>query len=260
MSFAGAAMIVGGLRTTEWRGSMREVHRDTDDEFDALFFTDPAQCFYLQDPDYHWQGIAYYRNLIEKYSTHYQRIVLIGASLGGSMVCMCADLANVSIAFNPILDPVLLGLPWRLMGAYCPARQAEVIRNQVHSTMEKINTNKTDRNCALHIHWSKLSKADQRQAHRIIGGGKHNKPRQTECLTSALDFNINDTNMRSRSGVHIWFHNHKQHILAMQLKRNNQLIPLLKRHLAAISIGLYTLSHQLEEKQRQDSVVINIAL
>ncbi|CAF0735281.1 unnamed protein product [Rotaria sordida] len=260
MSFAGAAMVVGGVRTTEWRGSMREIHRDTNDEFDALFFTDPAQCFYLQDPDYQWEGLTYYRNLIKLYGTLYQRVILIGASLGGSMVCMCADLATVSIAFNPILDPVLLGLHWRIMGAFCPARQAEVVRNQVHNTMEKINTNKNDHNCVLHIHWSQLSKADQRQAHGVIGGGKHSKPIQTECLTSVLDFDIDNANMSTSSGVHIWFHRSKEHILAMQLKRTNQLIPMLKRHLTATSIGLNTISHILDEKQRQDLVIINISL
>ncbi|CAF1155783.1 unnamed protein product [Rotaria sordida] len=258
ISFAGAAMMVYGVRTTEWRGSMKEVHHDTNDEFDALFFTDPAQCFYLQDPNYQWQGLTYYRDLIKLYSTLYQRIILIGASLGGSMVCMCADLATLSIAFNPIVDPVLLGLPWRFMGAYCPVRQAEVVRNQVHNTMEKINTNKTSHNCALHIHWSQLSKSDQRQAHQIVGGGKHNKPKQTECLTSVLDFDINDANMNSRSGVHIWFHKYKEHALALALKRTHQLIPLLRRHTGATSLGLNTISHKLDEKQPQDSVIVNM--
>ena len=163
------------------------------DEFDALFLTDPAQCFYLQDPNYNWQGLTYYRNLVQLYSTLYQRVILIGASLGGSMVCMCADLATLSIAFNPILDPVLLGLPWRIMGAFCPARQAKVIREQVQINMEEITANKTSHNCVLHIHWSQLSAADQRQAHRVVGGGKHQKPRQTKCVTSVLDFDIRST-------------------------------------------------------------------
>jgi hypothetical protein len=260
MSFAGAAMIVGGVRTTEWRGSMKELHRGVNDQFDALFLTDPAQCFYLQDPDYHWQGLTYYRNLVELYSTLYERVILIGASLGGSMVCMCADLATLSIAFNPILDPTLLGLPWRFMGAYCPAGQAQVIRDQVRINMEKINAKKMDHNCALHIHWSQLSPADQRQAHRIVGGGKDKKPRQTKCLTSVLDFDVNHPDTSSKSGVHIWFHNCPRHALAMHLKRTDQLIPLLRRHLAATSISFTTISNQLEAKQRKDSYIVNLPL
>jgi hypothetical protein len=95
MSFAGAAMIVGGVQTTEWRGSISHLHSNTDNQYDTLFLTDPAQCFYLQDPNYQWQGLIYYRNLVEIYSRLYQRVILIGASLGGSMVCMCADLATI---------------------------------------------------------------------------------------------------------------------------------------------------------------------
>lgn len=260
MSFAGAAMIVGGVRTTEWRGSMRELHRDTNDQFDAIFFTDPAQCFYLQDPNYHWEGLTYYRNLVQKYSTLYARVILLGASLGGSMVCMCADLATLSIAFNPILDPTLLGLPWRVMGAFCPGRQAQVIREQVQVNMEKIHGGKTNPNCALHIHWSQLSAPDQRQARRVVGGGKQEKPRQINCLTSVLDFDLNEPDLSSASGVHIWFHNCSRHALAMHLKRTDELIPLLKRHLAATTIEYSTISSQIDEKQQQNSYVIDLPL
>ncbi|UJR27744.1 hypothetical protein I4U23_009019 [Adineta vaga] len=246
MSFAGAAMIVGGVRTTEWRGSMKQCHSDTDDQFDALFLTDPSQCFYLQDPDYKWQGLIYYRNLVQLYSTLYRRVILIGASLGGSMVCMCADLATLSIAFNPIIDPTLLGLPWRIMGAFCPSRQAKVIRDQVQTTMEIIAARKTA--------------PDQRQAHRIVGGGKYNKPRQTKSLTTVLDFDVHHPDISSSSGVHVWFHQCSRHALAMHLKRTDQLIPLLRRHLTASSIGLSSISNQLEEKQRQNSYIIEFPL
>ena len=260
MSFAGAAMIVGGVRTTEWRGSMKALHQDTNDEFDAIFLTDPAQCFYLQDPNYQWQGLTYYRNLVQLYTTLYKRVILIGASLGGSMVCMCADLATTSIAFNPILDPTLLGLPWRIMGAFCPARQAQVIRDQVQETMENIHEKKMNHKCVLHIHWSQLSAADQRQAHRIIGGGKYKNPLESKSLTSVLDYKVNHPEMSSASGVHIWFHPCAKHALAMYLKKTDQLIPLLRRHLAATSIGFTTLSSQIEEKQRQNSSIIELPL
>jgi hypothetical protein len=206
---------------------MNQLHQ----QFDALFLTDPAQCFYLQDPNYQWEGLIYYRNLVDIYSRLYQHVILIGASLGGTMVCMCADLATISIAFNPILDPTLLGLPWRFMGAYCPRQQAQVIRDQIQINMEKIKAKKCNHDCVLHIHWSQLSDSDQRQAHRIVGGGKHKKPRKIECLTSVLDFDINHPYMNSLTGVHIWLHQCSRHALAMYLKRTEQLIPLLKCHL-----------------------------
>ena len=255
MSFAGAAMIVGGIRTTEWRGSMHVVHRDTNEKFDAIFFTDPAQCFYLQDPNYQWEGLSYYRNLVKLYATLYKRVVLIGASLGGSMVCMCADLATISIAFNPILDPTLLGLPWRIMGAFCPARQAQVIRNQVQINMENINQKKVDHDCVLHIHWSGRSAPDLRQAYRVVGGGKKNKPPQTNAVTSVSNYNVQDSKMSRSSGVHIWFHQSSQHILAMYLKRSDQLIPLLRQHLPFTSLDNQTISSKIDRKQRQDSPV-----
>ncbi|CAF0807875.1 unnamed protein product [Adineta ricciae] len=257
MSFAGAAMIVGGVRTTEWRGSMHQLHKQSNDTFDALFLTDPAQCFYLQDPNYQWQGISYYRQLVETYMKLYQRVVLIGASLGGSMVCMCADLATVSIAFNPILDPTLLGLPWRIMGAYCPVAQARIIRERVQKTMEKIKTQDTIHNCVLHIHWSQLSAADQRQAHRIVGGGKKKQSRQTECLTSVADFDINNQAMSSPRGVHVWFHQCTRHALAMFLKRSNLLIPLLKNHL---QVATDDKSENISYTEERNSSIIEIPM
>jgi hypothetical protein len=255
MSFAGAAMIVGGVRTTEWRGSMSQLHFHTNNQFDALFLTDPAQCFYLQDPDYQWQGLTYYRNLVQLYSTIYQRVILIGASLGGSMVCMCADLATISIAFNPIIDPILLGLPWRIMGAYCPARQAQVIREQVQTNMEKINAKNIDHHCVLHIYWSQLTAADQRQAHGVVGGGKYKKIRHTKYITSVMDFDLKNEYMSSLAGVHIWFHQCARHALAMHLKRTGQLIPLLRCHLEATSKDFIDNSSQEDEQGQQSSVV-----
>ena len=224
MSFAGAAMIVGGVQTTEWRGSLKQLHKQDDDQFDVLFLTDPAQCFYLQDPEYQWQGLTYYRRLVETYSKLYQRVVLIGASLGGSMVCMCADLATISIAFNPILDPILLGLPWRLMGAYCSARQARVIRDQVRTTIEKITHHQIDHPCALHIHWSQRSAPDQRQARPFVQEKK-------VSVTSVMDFDLQQPFLQSTMGVHIWFHPSARHALARRLKRRRELIPLLRSHL-----------------------------
>ena len=253
ISFAGAAMIVGGVRTNEWRSSISQLHNNTNTQFDVLFLTDPAQCFYLQDPNYEWQGLIYYRNLVQMYSVLYQNVILIGASLGGSMVCMCADLATVSIAFNPILDPTLLGVPWRIMGAYCPVRQAQVVREQVQITMEKINSKTLGDHCVLHIHWSQLSAADQRQAHRIVGGGKQQNPRQTTCLTTILDFDINNEYINSSVGVHIWLHQCAQHTLAMYLQRNDQLISLLRRHLDSVLVDNIKNTSQ-EEGQLSDTI------
>lgn len=224
MSFAGAAMIVGGVQITEWRGTLQQLYNCSDDRCDILFLTDPAQCFYLQDPEYHWQGLTYYRRLVETYSKIYQRIILIGASLGGSMVCMCADLATVSIAFNPILDPILLGLPWRLMGAYCPVRQAQIIRDQVRKTIEKITHHHMNHSCVLHIHWSHLSAADRRQTRSILRG-------KSVSLTSTLNFDLQQPLLQSTTGVHVWFHPSARHALARRLKRRNELIPLLRSHL-----------------------------
>ena len=257
MSFAGAAMIVGGVRTTEWRGSMKELHGGRTDQFDALFFTDPAQCFYLQDPNYHWQGIAYYRHLVQLYSTLYERVILIGASLGGSMVCMCADLATLSIAFNPILDPTLLGLAWRLMGAFCPARQAQVVRDQVQATMEKIQA---EQRCVLHVHWSEASVSDQRQAYRITGGRDHDNSLPRKYLSSVSAFDVNDQRMSSTAGVHVWFHQCARHALAMHLKRAGQLIPLLRQHLTATSTDSKAIDSQREEKQRSAGSLLHKAL
>jgi hypothetical protein len=257
MSFAGAAMIVGGVRTTEWRGSISQVHDNTNNQFDVLFLTDPAQCFYLQDPNYRWQGLTYYRNLVETYSTLYQRVVLIGASLGGSMVCMCADIATISIAFNPILDPTLLGLPWRIMGAYCPLRQAQVIREQVEINMKKIKEKKMNHPCVLHIHWSRLAAADQRQAHRFIESGEQKKPGQTERIALVSDFNINHRYLSSPAGVYIWLHQCARHALAMHLKRTDQLIPLLRRHLETTAEDAI---ENASQEEIQQSNIVNIPL
>ncbi|CAF1015859.1 unnamed protein product [Didymodactylos carnosus] len=212
ISFAGGALLVGGFTFTEWKSTFTKF----DLRADTLFLTDPAQSFYLQDSTYSWQGLKYYRSLIQKYSILYKRVILIGASMGASMVCMCSDLATLSIAFNPILDPSLAPswFYYRTLQRY----PKTVILEQVQTNIDKIMSE--NQHSILHVHWSEKSPRDIVQSKLISN-------QNVIFFTDADKCN-------KRNGVYFWLHNCNTHGLPQHLKRRGILTQLLQHHLNAL--------------------------
>ncbi|CAF3625177.1 unnamed protein product [Rotaria sp. Silwood1] len=213
ISFAGGALLVGGFTFTEWKSTFTKF----DLQADTLFLTDPAQSFYLQDSTYSWQGLKYYRSLIQKYSKLYKRVIVIGASMGASMVCMCSDLATLSIAFNPILDPSLVPNVF-----YYRTRQRypkTIILKQVQTNIDKIMSE--NQQSILHVHWSQKSPGDIVQLKLI--------PNQNVIYFTDID------KCNKCKGVYFWLHNCSTHGLPQDLKRQGILTQILQHHLNALA-------------------------
>ncbi len=212
ISFAGGALLIGGFTFTEWKSTFTKF----DLQADTLFLTDPAQSFYLQDSTYSWKGLKYYRSLIQKYSKLYKRVILIGASMGASMVCMCSDLATLSIAFNPILYQALAPsvFYYRILHKY----PKTIILKQVQANIDKImNENQQS---ILHVQWSGESPDDVLQLKLISN--------QNVIYFTGVD------QCNKRKGVYFWLHNCNTHVLPQDLKRRGILTQILQHHLNAV--------------------------
>jgi hypothetical protein len=213
VSFAGGALLVGGFTFTEWKSTFTKF----DFQADTLFLTDPAQSFYLQDSTYSCQGLKYYRSLIEKYSKLYKRVILIGASMGASMVCMCSDLATISIAFNPILDPSLR--PSVFYSRTLQRYPKTIILKQVQTNIDKIISE--NQQSILHVHWSEKSPAD------IV---------QLKLISNQNTIYFTDVDKCSKpKGVYFWLHNCNTHVLPRYLKCQGILTQILQHHLNALA-------------------------
>ncbi|CAF3807776.1 unnamed protein product [Rotaria sp. Silwood1] len=213
ISFRAVAPILGGFTFTEWKSTLTKFNLQAD----TLFLIDPAQSFYLQDSTYSWQGLKYYRSLIEKYSKLYKHVIIIGTSMGASMVCMCSDLATLSIAFNPILDPSLLRgvFYYRTLQKYSKT----FILKQVQTNIDKImNENQQS---ILHVHWSEKSPNDIAQLKLISN--------QNIIYFTDVD------QCNKRKGVYFWLHNCNTHALPYDLKSRRILTQILQHHLNALA-------------------------
>eukprot|EP01112_Ceratiomyxa_fruticulosa_P007735 TRINITY_DN2002_c0_g1_i6.p1 TRINITY_DN2002_c0_g1~~TRINITY_DN2002_c0_g1_i6.p1 ORF type:complete len:168 (-),score=22.09 TRINITY_DN2002_c0_g1_i6:200-703(-) len=162
--------------------------------------------------------------------------------MGASMVCMCSDLANVSIAFNPFTSPVLnTSNPFqRLFLRYTiPPALHDICRIKIQSNIDFINKIKTadseqkyddddeTRPKILHVHWSSKSKEDYEQSMLVKG-------QQIQNFLDINDFE-NSPEMRSTSGVYFWFHDYDQHSLPRHLKSKNVLLRMLQAHLNVLN-------------------------
>ncbi|CAF0945839.1 unnamed protein product [Rotaria sordida] len=136
--------------------------------------------------------------------------------MGASMVCMCSDLATLSIAFNPILDPSLTSsvMYYRTLQRY----PKTIILKQVQTNIDKImNENQQS---ILHVHWSEKSPSD------II---------QLKLISNQNVIYFTDVDKcNKRKGVYFWLHDCNTHVLPQDLKRRGILTQILQHHLNAL--------------------------
>ncbi len=137
--------------------------------------------------------------------------------MGASMVCMCSDLATLSIAFNPILDPSLVSsvFYYRTLQRY-PKR---IILKQVQTNIDKIISE--NQQSILHVHWSEKSPND------IV---------QSKLISNENVIYFNDVDKcTKRRGVYFWLHNCNTHLLPQDLKRQGILTQILQDHFDALT-------------------------
>ncbi|CAE8611485.1 unnamed protein product [Polarella glacialis] len=78
--------------------------RDALLKVDALYVCDPANAWFLQDPEFTWQGLPYFQAKISNITAKYRRVFAWGGSMGGSAALLFADLADRVHAFSPQVD------------------------------------------------------------------------------------------------------------------------------------------------------------
>ena len=133
--------------------------------------------------------------------------------MGASMVCMCSDLATLSIAFNPILDPSLAPsvFYYRTLQRY----PKTIIVKQVQTNIDKIMHG--NQRSILHVHWSEKSPGD------IV---------QSKLISALNVIYFTDVDQcDKREGVYFWLHNCNTHTLPQVLKRQGILTEILQHHL-----------------------------
>ncbi len=94
-----------GIVRHEFGGSLAKLNNQMDESFDVLFVADPAQSWYQKDDGGGFEGFAQYESRIKAASKPYERVSLIGDSMGGSGALLFSHLATDSVvAFSPQVD------------------------------------------------------------------------------------------------------------------------------------------------------------
>ena len=106
VSFAGAALQVGGFPKKEFRRSLSRF------DCDQAFLMDPQQSFFMDAPRPapgqrwgRWQGYDATEERLRELCGHYKAVIFVGCSMGGAGVLLFSHLATFAIAFNPLVRP-----------------------------------------------------------------------------------------------------------------------------------------------------------
>jgi len=100
VSFAGGALRIAGIPHTEFRKSLQNF------DCDQLYVMDiTGMTWYLQDPNFKWNGYEYYETKLREYCQNYKKCFFIGNCMGASGALMMSHLANKVVVFNPQVDP-----------------------------------------------------------------------------------------------------------------------------------------------------------
>lgn len=100
-----------GLVRHEFGGSLAKINKllqadaREDSVFDVLFVADPSQSWYQKDSRGHFNGFAEYEQRIRAAAKPYDKVSLVGDSMGGSASLLFSHLATESVvAFSPQVD------------------------------------------------------------------------------------------------------------------------------------------------------------
>eukprot|EP00928_Gymnodinium_smaydae_P021974 TRINITY_DN18608_c0_g4_i1.p1 TRINITY_DN18608_c0_g4~~TRINITY_DN18608_c0_g4_i1.p1 ORF type:complete len:612 (-),score=74.44 TRINITY_DN18608_c0_g4_i1:199-2034(-) len=95
-SAQGAPIAQGQAEVRALRDSLLKV--------DALYICDPANAWFLQDPDFGWAGLPYFERKVREVTSKYKHVFIWGGSMGGSASLLFAQFADCVHAFSPQVD------------------------------------------------------------------------------------------------------------------------------------------------------------
>ena len=122
---------------------------------DALYLADPSNSYYLQDPSGGWGGIRHYDALVRAHAAHYDTVLMVGSSMGGTAALVHASLATRVLSFGPKVELV------RCHGCFLP----EGARAACHAAIAANAT--AERACSVAIHVGSGNLEDVLQAERV---------------------------------------------------------------------------------------------
>ena len=168
-------------------------------QLDALFVADPSNSYYLQDPDGTWDGVSYFARLVGRYTCEYERVLLIGSSMGASACLHHCDLASRAIAFAPRVDLSASH------GAYIPSAARDTGLQRTLGALTRLHA----KGGTCTVHAGRTNYVDTAQVAHVAH------------MPSVV--------------VEAWptFH----HNVPAFLEREGRLVPLIKRELAALLRG-----------------------
>ena len=209
ISMAGSTLIIGGFPRPDFQrtliASCQQSNNAGHFQADLLFVTDPFQSFYLKNPSGHWDGGAFYAQRLQAFAEQYQKVIVIGSSMGATGILHLAGrfACHMAIVFNPLVD---LRRDSRWMFWLGGQRIPKHLRDKLPSVItEQFQPPSLCQ--LLRVHVSQRSKADQEQRYILEG------------LLSGS------------SALHVEEHNSEEHVLPRVLAGSGQLTPLLSRAL-----------------------------
>jgi len=93
-----------GAPTAQWVGQIQMCRASLLD-VDALYICDPANAWYLQDPERRWRGIEHFSRILRTYTEGYgERVLLLGGSMGATACLLFAEFAGLALACSPQVE------------------------------------------------------------------------------------------------------------------------------------------------------------
>ena len=142
----------------QWQAAAVAPLRALGTSLDALYLADPSNSYYLQDPGCGWGGIAHFSELIRRHAQHYERVLMVGSSMGGCAALMHAHHAHEVLAFGPRVDLE------RTHGSYVPDAAKRACASSVHASLRTMRGRAT-------VHVGSGNAVDVMQAGLVRGVG-----------------------------------------------------------------------------------------
>ena len=163
---ASQVLLVGfsaqGPGMQQWQAAAVAPLRALGASIDALYLADPSNSYYLQDPGCGWGGIAHFSALVRRHSKcshphvrtmallatpfsalvrqhaqYYDRVLMVGSSMGGAAALMHAHHAHEVLAFGPRVDLE------RTHGSYVPDAAKRACASGVHASLRAMRGHAT---------------------------------------------------------------------------------------------------------------------
>ena len=186
---------------------------------DVLYLADPSNSYYLQDPRGGWEGLAHFGALIDAHAAPYERVLMLGSSMGATAALQHAHRAARVLAFGPRVDLR------RSHGSFVPDAAKHACAQAIDRALEQ----------HAREHASGGGTANGGTGTSGTGGTGTGVGRVAVHVGSGnLEDMTQVARVRGRRAVVVVEHDTFHHNVPMHLEREGLLVPLLKRELVEL--------------------------